>query len=1465
MATRKTSTPGFRLTFVLSLIVALAARGEMAVAQEPASAPMLFQTPVQALDLDPTAFSEWVAGTTTPVIRRGGEPTVIWTQSSAPDWEGVRFGDSKTPGLRYLRIGFTRPISVGAVLVHGGGELSVLKSTATNPGDLADDKQWIPAVRLVQGKVASHAEVGEQQLAVWILPPGASTRALRFAHRALSTDQSYAGWLGGAYVLSDRLVNLAPQAAVAVSAESQSADKITNESIDGTWLAWDNGQNGAQQVISPEHPEWIMLIWPRPVSLRGLAAIWAGFESADVQAYTGPADRHPREAHPEDWKKVHAYTGLQNMYPGTLGVNWLDFGATITTRAIRLRMTHVTEERHPHVVGKAMNGKRVWLGELMALKKLDSATLASVIDSVPATTPAPHPPIPIRFALKEAGYVTLVLDDASGKRIRNLVSETYYPAGANVAWWDGTDDLTRDQDAARHGIYHIPEQFVSPGVYHMRGLYRKALNLTYEFSIYNAGTPAWETEDHTGAWLTTHTPASATLFIPANRAPNGRPLVYIGCYVAEGGHGLAWVDSDGRKVGGQAHVGGSWTGAPYMASDATANAAQDTILYVGAAWENNLVLTALTRDGEKPVLDPPLRFPGDMKNGRNPEAELAGIAVHNRMLIASLPKQNQLVYIDISHRALIARFPLKDPRGVIFQSDGHLLALSGSSLIRYRIDTKHDAEDAKNPLQLLDATTLATGLDDPQGIAVDSAGSIYVSEWGDRQDVKVFDATGKLLRTIGHPGPSKAGPYDTLHMNHPRGLTVDAQSRLWVAEEDFQPKRVSVWLADGSLWKGFYGPARYGGGGTLDPVDRSRFYYDGMEFHLDWKAGTDSVTGIIYRPGASDLKLPDGFGVGGAPETAIYHLGHQYMTNCFDSNPTNGTPFATIWIMRDGIAHPVAAAGLANSWDLLKTERFRACWPAGVDPSGDVWKNQTLVIWSDLNGDGQVQPEELQMIRVANSGVTVGPDLSFQFARVDHVPGTASEFDFAAVRFTPVRYSASGTPVYNVHGGKVLTIGTQSPVSSGGDQILNSPDGWTIHTIAPKPFAPESLGGSLKGVAKWSYPSLWPGLHASHESAVPDRPGELVGTTRLLGGFINPTRGDSGPLWCINANMGNMYLFTEDGLFVATLFHDGRAGQSWSMPTAIRGANLNALTLHDENFWPTITQTSDGKVYLVDGARMSLVQVQGLETISRLPSTTVTVTADQLKASEAISRMAEAERQKREGRPTLKIGLRSSVPSMSGRLEEWTDVDWVDIDKKGTSAYFDSNSRPYNVSGTVTVAGDNLYAAFRTGDKELLRNTGETLNAPFKTGGALDLMIGTDPSAPETRSKAVAGDIRLLVTMVKNRPYALLYRAVAPHQGAPVPFSSPSRTITFDSVENVSDSVVLVAKDGDYSVSVPLSVLGLKPAPGLTLRGDIGILRGNGFQTMQRVYWCNKATGITADVPSEAELTPALWGIWRFE
>jgi hypothetical protein len=128
----------------------------------------------------------------------------------------------------------------------------------------------------------------------------------------------------------------------------------------------------------------------------------------------------------------------------------------------------------------------------------------------------------------------------------------------------------------------------------------------------------------------------------------------------------------------------------------------------------------------------------------------------------------------------------------------------------------------------------------------------------------------------------------------------------------------------------------------------------------------------------------------------------------------------------------------------------------------------------------------------------------------------------------------------------------------------------------------------------------------------------------------------------------------------------------------------------------------------------------------------------------------------------------------------------------------------------------------------------------------------------------VPGDIRLLVTRVAGKTRALVYRAVVPGVAEPVKFSSPWRTITLDRVDDVSAEVQL-ADDGagHYEFSIPLKTLGAafeKAQAGMRWRGDVGILRGNGSQTLQRVYWTNKATAIVSDVPSEAQLMPKLWG-----
>ena len=1407
------------------------------------SAETLFQTPLSADDLDPAAFAVWVDGKEeTSGLPKDGPRHAMWTKNSHPEWDGVTFGNSKNTGARHLRIGFKGAVPIGTILARAGGKLSVLKPGATYPGNLNSDADWIAAERL-KGSTVCTDEAGREDYVLWVLPPGTATRALRFTHSAAASDNTYAGWLGGAVVIPARLANVAPQGVANSGSRDEAAAKLNNESNDGTWGAWDNGKDGGARPVTALDPEWITLTWAAPVKLCGLNALWAGMGAVDVFEYAGPAERHPREAEIVDWKLIKSFSGLQNGYPFGIWPNWMDFGRTITTRAIRLHLTEVSKEQHPHLKGNTRGGKRVWLGELLALQSLNDNELKSALIQVKEPE-ALHAPVPVRFKLDDAGFVTLVIEDAQGKRVRNLVSEQHFPAGENETWWDCMDDFGRDAEAARHGLYHVTGQFVSAGEYHVRGLFHKGIGLSYEFSVYTGGNPAWETADKSGGWLTNHTPPSSILFVGGDNQ-TGKPAVLIGSYVAEGGSGLAWVDLDGNKKYGVGWVGGNWTGAPYLARDDGDKPQSGVYGYVGAAWESDLRLTALTKDSQKPiVLEPAFKYPHKMEGV---DGGLAGLAVHNGKIVASLRTLNKLLFVDAAGRKVLSEKDLSDPRGLAFDAKGRLLALSGKTLLRFDMG----ADPLPEPQVLI-----PTGLEDPQGITLDKDGNIYVSDRGSSHQIKVCTADGKVLRSIGKPGVPKAGPYDPEHMNNPRGLGIDANGHLWVAEEDFQPKRVSVWSLDGKLWKAFYGPSRYGGGGTLDTQDKTRFFYDGMEFKLDWKSGAQEIVNVIYRPAKDSLHPLNN---AGAPETPIHIDGRTYMTNAFNSSPTSGAAAAMLWLLRDGVAVPVAAFGRANEWDVLKEEPFKSMWPKGADPKGGIWDhngaNQAYFLWCDTNGDGEMQPGEVTIQKGLVEGVTVMPDLSLVVANMLG----------KAVRFAPRDFSSTGVPHYDLAQPQILAEGAQGSPSSGGNQVLAGANNWAVFSTAPKPFSAYGMAGVKDGVPMWTYPSMWPGLHASHEGPVPDRPGELVGTTRLLGGFVTPKTGDAGALWAINGNMGNMYLFTADGLFVSQFFQDVRQGKSWSMPNAERGMQLNDLTLHDENFWPSITQSSDGEVYLVDGGRSSLVHVNGLDKIKRLPETMLKISAEDIKAAQEFGAKNEAQRQSMRGSSTLKVSIQTQAPSVDGKLDDWSEADWASIDKSGTAANFNSNSKPYDVNAAVIISGDRLYAAFRTNDPQLLRNTGENPTAPFKTGGALDIMIGTNPNADPKRTHPVEGDVRLLVTQVKKQTLALLYRAVVPGTKDPVAFSSPWRTITCDKVENVSTHVQFAASaTGEYELSIPLAILGLKPEAGKSIKADVGILRGDGTQTMQRVYWNNKATGIVSDVPSEAELTPGLWGRWTF-
>jgi len=209
----------------------------------------------------------------------------------------------------------------------------------------------------------------------------------------------------------------------------------------------------------------------------------------------------------------------------------------------------------------------------------------------------------------------------------------------------------------------------------------------------------------------------------------------------------------------------------------------------------------------------------------------------------------------------------------------------------------------------------------------------------------------------------------------------------------------------------------------------------------------------------------------------------------------------------------------------------------------------------------------------------------------------------------------------------------------------------------------------------------------------------------------------------------------------------------------------------------------------------------------------------------------------------------------------------------------DAKGGPTSVVWTTTTRPDFRGAKFGDGRAEGPRHLRIGFTEPLAIGSVLVRSGGTlsvlkpnanypgdlaDESAWSPAERLVDGDQRLLITRVKNQTRALLYRAKVPGTKEPVQFGSPWRSVPIDIVEDVSGDVTL-ADDGagNFEIGVSLEKLRWTPKWTAIYRGDLGILRGSGGQTTQRVYWSNKATAITADVPSEAELTPRLWGKWK--
>ncbi len=1131
---------------------------------------------------------------------------------------------------------------------------------------------------------------------------------------------------------------------------------------------------------------------------------------------------------------------------------------------------------------RQINDPDVEVGRTAKLKTLKAA-------------PAPVPPIAVNFTVPKDGKVTLVLEDKEGKRVRNLVEGVFYKKGPHTCYWDGLDN--GKAMSLGNGRGNVPKRhLVDFGVYKVKGLVHDPLKLTYDMTVYpNLGPEnvPWPTDlfKSKGGWLADHGMPSAAAFIPAGQSPYGKDVLAFASLIAEASSAMVYVDMKGKKLGGHRTLGGNWTGASHFATDRGEKRNPDIFLYSIKTWDSgknapeNSVLVKILGFIKDSVVEVDYRNIVLPEGKTWKDAKIGGLAVHNGLLIFSEQLTKSLYLYDTTtvtpekKAAFLKSIPLSDVKALAFSPKGLLLVVRGKSLESY------DINRGKNTLENRHIV-INNSLEDPQQMIVAPDGRIFIAEWGQSNQVQVYSSTGDKLYAIGKAGPCRAGAYEVKHMNHPFGMALDSQDRLWIVEKYNLPKRVGIWQVEsGKLIRSYYGPPGYGGGGFLDPRDPDHVYWARntgcMSFKLDRKAGTAIPDRIVYL--TKDFEVSRDYVFQKRADFPYYHGKQRYIVNSY-SGPISGSLTAEFWLDDGETARPMTfVGGLVEGFNYFTVDHSRLApynklFAPGSKPKGGraAWEykqkvykyfTHSLAYWVDTSMDGVVDKDEMTILTLDDRD-DIGKILSTNIGKdfellVVHTKGI--------LRIPCAGFSDAGHPLYDITKFEPVVTGLNLVVASG-NQALRCADGSIILTGGP-------MRGFKDNQELWSIHSQWPSLHTGHLAPnTPEYPGQMLATTRLLGPLVTPKTGEAGQVWGINSDKGVMYLCTADGYFLSTLGSLGSNARRWTMEEHYRGMDVTGVNYISENFYPSINQQPDGKIVLISGkTHISLIDVDGLETVKRFTAPDIVV--DQAVHDQARDyAIAYATWEKRMMKQNNLLVSRVSTPVViDGELDDWKNASWVTINAIRMHSGGEMVSIP-DVQGAWAIDDKNLYVAIRSQKQNFVNNDGNDPKVFYSSGGGIDIRLATKDGTLRKGGKTAepkVGDLRLVVAKREGKPVAILYKAKVPGTSEPVTISSPVGSTVIDKIEDISGRISLAYgitylpnpyranRKNVYrtaEVSIPLKLLGWDPKALPETIGDIGIILGQDGRAIERDYWHNNSAGIVSDLPSEAGFDVGYWG-----
>ncbi|HET6247990.1 MAG TPA: hypothetical protein VFE47_09865 [Tepidisphaeraceae bacterium] len=999
---------------------------------------------------------------------------------------------------------------------------------------------------------------------------------------------------------------------------------------------------------------------------------------------------------------------------------------------------------------------------------------------------------PIKISLPQDGYVSLNIFAEDGTVARQLLTCQFLSKGEHEIKWDG---LTTPSA-------HRPGKPVPAGNYTWEGFYHAGIGLKLRGWAANSGAAPWNGfgADHGN---------------PVACATAGN-LVYLGWSAGEGDKPLQAYDLQGHLA--WKNIRGGIAGAGPIAADATTVYAFNPIgqYAARAIYRVDGKTGQYTEWSSVKSTDLTMKDLWDqVKDAREIPEQPSGLAAGGGEVFVSFNRQNAVLAVDAMTGRVEKKLDISTPSGMALDSHGRLLVISGLQVVS--VDVK--SGESKT------AITPELGSKDwPSAIAVDKAGEIYLGIRGENHQVFVYSPDGKFLRAIGRKGGrALLGPWQPDGMLNVSGITIDNAGQLWVMEDDNSPKRVSVWDGKTGAFKTeYFGATAYGAtGGAINPKDPDLMVGQDCEWRIDPKTGKSSCVGVITRDGMSEAR----FGYG--PNGRLYLAN----TPAFLHGPDEVTIYER----------------------LGDAKYVRRCTLRSVENAGkqNGKKTRSVEIWSDVNGDGIEQPDEVKKYDIDLGGWVAGW----------YMPMTTDlTFYGSLYQLKVTGWTACGAPLYDLNQEKKLPgpADARTRGGMGAQHGHGSDDGkfmlWNCGY--GEVYSTVDCYDMETGKFRWSYPSNFTGVHGSH-LAIPAEPGLMRGQYDITGvAHLPPPIGD---IWIIPTNKGEWHVLTEKGFYLTRLFQGDPTKNVYPSP-AVPGAKLDDCPPGgcEEAFGGSSMQMADGRLFVEAGATSFWnAEVTGLDTIRALPGGKLTIAAnDVATAAEFRGQYLNATA------ASNRLTIHKATPTFTG-----------DLDKDFPGAQVVKYSKGEATACRSALAWDDktLYAAWDVKDPTPWKNGADAPEFMYTRGDTVDLQLGANPAAAKDRREAVLGDLRLSIGPFQGEPTAVIYRKVAAEKHPKFFSSGVEKNYEMQSVLVLKETKIQVklAPGGKRYVveaAVPLASLGLSPTDSLTIHGDLGVTHSNqaGNDTALRTYWCNQDTGLVSDEVFELKMNPSAWGEIEF-